>query len=99
MVAGRWPPSCCCYRLGIGSFCCEIVAIRLLGFVAVPLGKVLIMDQTQLLERIVEATTPNETSTAIYDARRWLADHPEDQTVRYAMAGLMGFERDSLNGV
>lgn len=88
----------CCHRLGIGGFCYEIVAIRSVGFAAGPLGNVLTMDQTQLLERMVEATTPNETSTAIYDARRWLADHPEDQSVRSAMAELMGLERDSLSG-
>ena len=55
------------------------------------------MDRTKLLAGILEAATPNETSTALYDARRWLDDHPDDQTVRYAMAGLMGLERESLS--
>ena len=54
------------------------------------------MDRTELLARLRDATTPNETSTAIYDARRWLVDHPDDQAVRHAMADLMELERQSL---
>jgi len=55
------------------------------------------MDRTELLARMLDATSPNETSTAVYDARRWLADHPDDQTVRSAMADLMEVERMSLS--
>jgi hypothetical protein len=51
------------------------------------------MERAELLAEMLGATSPNETSTAIYDARRWLVDHPGDQTVRYAMADLMGLER------
>jgi hypothetical protein len=69
------------------------------SFVVPTLGNVLVMDRTELLERMLDATTPNETSTAIYDARRWLVDHPDDQTVRYALADLMGLERESLSRV
>ena len=61
-----------------------------------PLGNVPIMDRTELLARLRDATTPNETATAIYDAPRWLVDHPDDQAVRSAMADLMGLEHQSL---
>ena len=74
--------------------CCDSGPWRFVGH---PLGKILIMDRTKLLAGILDAATPNETSTAIYDARRWLIDHPDDQMVRYAMAGLMGVERKSLS--
>jgi hypothetical protein len=57
------------------------------------------MDRSELLEQMLDATTPNETSTAIYGARRWLVDRPDDQAVRYAMAELMGLERESLSRV
>jgi len=43
------------------------------------------------------ATSPNETSTAIYDARSWLADHPNDQRVWSAMEDLIEVERMSLH--
>jgi hypothetical protein len=55
------------------------------------------MDQTELLARMRDATTPNETSTAVYEARRWLADHPDDHTVWSAMADLLEVERRSLS--
>ena len=73
--------------------CCD----RCIEFGRTPFGKYRIMDRTELLARMLDATSPNETSTAVYDARRWLADHPDDQTVRSAMADLMEVERMSLS--
>jgi hypothetical protein len=67
------------------------------SFAGHPLGNYLIMDRTELLARMLGATSPNETSTGVYDARRWLVDHPDDQTVRSAMADLIGVERLSLS--
>ena len=54
------------------------------------------MERRELLEELVEASTPNEISTAISDARRWLVDHPADQVVISAMADLIEFEREAL---
>ncbi len=39
---------------------------------------------------------PNETSTALSDARDWLLDHPEDKTVISAMEELLDVERQTL---
>jgi hypothetical protein len=63
------------------------------SFAARPLGKYLIMDREELLARMLDATSPNETSTGVYAARRWLVDHPDDQKVRSSMADLIGVER------
>lgn len=67
------------------------------SFAGHPLGNVLIMDRAELLARMLDATTPNETSTAIYEARRWLLYHPNDQEVWSAMAELIRVERQSLS--
>jgi uncharacterized protein HemY len=56
-------------------------------------GNVSVMERTELLAEMLSAQTPNETSTAIHAARRWLADHPEDQAVWSAMADLFEVER------
>ena len=55
------------------------------------------MDRAQLLAEMLEAESLNETSTAIYDARVWLGDHPDDRRVRSAMADLIEAERQSMS--
>lgn len=67
------------------------------SFVSLLLGKVPIMDRARLLAEIFDATSPNDTSTAIFDAREWLADHPDDQKVWSAMADLIEVERQSVS--
>jgi hypothetical protein len=54
------------------------------------------MDRAELLADLQDADIPNETSTAVYNARAWLAIHPDDQEVRAAMAALMQVEREAL---
>jgi len=54
------------------------------------------MERTELLQEMLVASTPHETSTAISDARAWLLDHPKDQTVISAMEDLIEVERESL---
>lgn len=54
------------------------------------------MEREVLLEEMLSAASPNETSTAIYDARTYLADHPEDQRVWSAMEDLIEVERETL---
>ena len=54
------------------------------------------MDMNELLAQMADAETLDEISTAIYEARVWLLDHPEDGRVRMAMEGLMHAERDAL---
>jgi hypothetical protein len=54
------------------------------------------MERTELLEQIVDATTPDQISTAIYDARVWLAAHPDDEEVISAVENLIQAERRSL---
>lgn len=54
------------------------------------------MDRDALLEEISRATTPNESSTAIYDARAWLSDHPDDHRVVSAMEDLIEVERHTF---
>ena len=43
-----------------------------------------------------DAETPDQTSTAIYDARVWLAAHPADEEVMSAVEKLIQAERRSL---
>jgi hypothetical protein len=54
------------------------------------------MEREELLGQIQEAASPNDASTAIYDAREWLAEHPDDHRVQSAMADLIEFQRESL---
>jgi hypothetical protein len=54
------------------------------------------MERDELLAEMLEASTPNETSTAIFEARTWLADHPDDRKVWSAMEDLIEVERVSL---
>ncbi len=67
------------------------------SFVVHLVGNVHIMERAQLLAAMLDAKTPNESSTAIYGARLWLADHPDDQTVWSAMADLIEVERQSMS--
>ena len=54
------------------------------------------MERSELLEEIQDASTPNEISTAIYDAREWLGDHPDDNAVASAVSDLIEVERRFL---
>ena len=54
------------------------------------------MDRNELLDEMLRASSPNETSTAIYDARIWLATRADDQRVLAAMEDLIAVERQSL---
>ena len=54
------------------------------------------MEREELLISMLEASSPNETSTAINGARAWLAEHPEDDQIASAMADLIAFQRESL---
>jgi hypothetical protein len=54
------------------------------------------MDREILLEQMLSARSPNETSSAIYAARAWLSHHPEDPNVMSAMEDLIEVERESL---
>ena len=78
---------------------CAFVAIRFVEFRETLVGNQVIMDRKELLARMLDAATPNHTSTVVYEGRRWLLDHPNDQAVRYVMADLMGLERQSLSRV
>lgn len=55
------------------------------------------MERSELLEEMKDAETPDQTSTAIYDARAWLAEHPDDEEVITAVENLIQAERRSLN--
>ena len=44
---------------------------------------------------MIEATTPNETSTAIWEARNWLGDHPDDAKIASALEDLIEVEREA----
>jgi len=57
------------------------------------------MDREELLAEIREASSPNETSTAISDAREWLAEHPDDYRIQSAMVDLMEFQRERLRSL
>jgi hypothetical protein len=54
------------------------------------------MDRENVLEQMSTARSPHDTSSAIVDARAWLIDHPEDQSVVSAMEALIEAERESL---
>jgi hypothetical protein len=46
---------------------------------------------------MVEATTPNEISTAVANARGWLRHHPRDHEVALSIAELLELEREVLS--
>lgn len=57
------------------------------------------MDRNDLIQEMFEASNPNESSTALSDAREWLLDHPEDQTIISAMEDLIEVERQNLGSL
>lgn len=54
------------------------------------------MNRVDLLRQLVEATTPNEISTAAANARGWLRHHPCDHEVALSTLELFEFERELL---
>jgi hypothetical protein len=52
------------------------------------------MDRNDLLHALTSAATPHQTSSAMSDARSWLAEHPDDETVREAVQHLARMERE-----
>ena len=60
------------------------------------MGKTTRMKRDELLQQMRVATTPNETSTALADARAWLRDHPRDHQVAFSMLELLSVERQAL---
>jgi hypothetical protein len=54
------------------------------------------MKRDDLLQQMRVATTPNEISTALADARAWLRNHPRDHQVAFSMLELHGVERHVL---
>jgi hypothetical protein len=51
------------------------------------------MDRESLLEEMRHATNPNEVSSAIFDAREYLSDHPEDKRMWSALEDLIEVEQ------
>jgi hypothetical protein len=54
------------------------------------------MDRDELLKQMRDAETLDEMSEAIYEARMWLHDHPDDEQIVAALHLLIGSERESL---
>jgi hypothetical protein len=52
------------------------------------------MTRDDLLHALTSATTPHQTSSAMSDARSWLAEHPDDEAVREAVQHLARMERE-----
>ena len=52
------------------------------------------MDRNELLLSLMSAASPHQTSSAMSDARSWLADHPDDEPVREAVQRLARMERE-----
>lgn len=52
------------------------------------------MDRDELLHSLTSAATPHETSSAMSEARSWLAEHPDDDLVREAVQHLARMERE-----
>ena len=67
-----------------------------LGYVATPPqgGTTPVMDRNDLLRALTSAATPHQTSSAMSEARSWLADHPDDDDVREAVQHLARMERE-----
>jgi hypothetical protein len=53
------------------------------------------MDRNDLLRALTSAATPHQTSSAMSEARTWLADHPDDDGIREAVQHLARMERES----
>jgi hypothetical protein len=54
------------------------------------------MERDEVLRQLFTASTPNETSTALTDARAWLRDHPRDHQVAFSMLELLSVDRQTL---
>ncbi|HJR99233.1 MAG TPA: hypothetical protein VJ979_15185 [Actinomycetota bacterium] len=52
------------------------------------------MERDDLLHVLSSAATPHQTSSAMSEARAWLADHPDDDPVREAVQHLARMERE-----
>jgi hypothetical protein len=52
------------------------------------------MDRDNLLHALSSAATPHQTSSAMSEARSWLAEHPDDEPVREAVQHLARMERE-----
>ena len=67
-----------------------------LGYVAtLPRGGTTpLMDRNDLLRALTSAATPHQTSSAMSEARSWLADNPDDEAVREAVQHLARMERE-----
>ncbi|HVF07132.1 MAG TPA: hypothetical protein VNC60_00985 [Actinomycetota bacterium] len=52
------------------------------------------MDRNELLLSLTSAVTPHQTSSAMSEARSWLATHPDDAPVREAVQRLARMERE-----
>jgi hypothetical protein len=52
------------------------------------------MERTTVIEKITAASTPNDISNAMCDARSWLTNHPEDEAVRRGIQRLARAERE-----
>jgi hypothetical protein len=52
------------------------------------------MDRDDLLRALASAATPHQTSSAMSEARSWLADHPDDERVRAAVQHCARMERE-----
>ena len=52
------------------------------------------MDRNDLLHALSSAGTPHQTSSAMSEARSWLAEHPDDEAVREAVQHLARMERE-----
>jgi hypothetical protein len=60
-------------------------------------GRFTRVHREELLKQMVEATTPNEISTAVANARGWLRHHPRDHEVALSIAKLLELEREVLS--
>jgi hypothetical protein len=52
------------------------------------------MNRTNVIDKIETASSPNDISTAMCDARSWLTEHPEDETIRLGIQQLARAERE-----
>jgi hypothetical protein len=57
------------------------------------------MERQEVLAELRQASSPNEASTAISDARAWLAEHPDDHRVESEMADLIEFQQESMGSI
>ena len=54
------------------------------------------MDREELLQQMLQASTPAEISSAIEEGRAWLRTHPRDQQVALSILELLEEERSAL---